>query len=220
MYDLEIRFAGIVGPLLDRSDYAAVLAAIKEHYSTEFLIRLLGSDSPPIVRLATRCLGLVGRQRHAVEVAPLLRHADDAVAATAEDALWNIWMRGGSKAGNAKLASAVRLLNADKLEAALDLLDQVIDSDPEFAEAQHQRAIALHGEERLLEAEEAYMAAIECNPFHFAAIAGIGHIRAERGDFDGALRCYRESLGIKPRQPELAEVLPQLEAATRTRVVA
>lgn len=220
MNDLEARFAGIFAPLLARNDVAGALAALRGGWKSSELKELLGSSDAEIVRLAVSCLGFVGKFHHSPYLVEKLHHADARVTAAAENALWSVWMRAGSKAANAKLATAVRYLGKDDVDGALSLLDDLCDEEPDFSEAHHQRAIALHSQDRLHEAEQAYREVIAGNPFHFSALAALGHLNLERDDFDSALRCYREALTIHPRLPELHTVVEQLETVVNRRVVA
>lgn len=216
----EAQFVTQVGPYIAEKQFAPLLAALRESWSAESLCEFLGSESSLVARLGATCLGYIGESRHAPALAELLFHSDSDVVQAAEDALWSIWMRSSRSSSNRQLARAIKLIGQEEFDRALGELDLLCDAEPGFAEAQHQRGIALHSLERLHDAEDAYLAAFELNPHHFAAAAALGHIAIEAGDLDRALRLYRESLSIHPRQAELAEMVPQLEAAMRRRVVA
>lgn len=85
--------------------------------------------------------------------------------------------------------------------------------DPDKAEAYLELALALHGQDKLEEATEAYEKAL----FHFSgdprtadrqavALAGIGDLMAELGEGLGAQRAYQKALSL---DPELAEDVGQ-----------
>lgn len=176
------------------------------------LTDLLCSTSLKVVRVATVCLGHTGAMPHCRFLAPLLRHIDDDIAQAAEDGLWSIWMRAGSLRGTRELADALRCIEADDFGSAVYLLSALAVREPGFAEVHHQRGIALCLLERLDEAEEAYRQAVQLNAYHFSAVAGLGHVRAEHGDVEGTLYYYRQALRINPRLSGLPEAVAEIEA--------
>jgi tetratricopeptide (TPR) repeat protein len=217
--DPDTLFLLSMDPPLACGDLAVVLARLREGWPPPRLIELLASPLPAAARTAATCLGLTGSIEHCHHLVSLLGHGDDEVAAAAEDALWSIWMQAGSDEACAELQAAVEQLQDGDLAAALSRLDALVASEGSFAEARHQRALALHSLERYEEAAAAYQAALALNPHHFAAVAGLGHICAERGDYAGALRYYQRALHIHPRLREIRATVPRLEAALR-RIVA
>jgi len=215
-----IEFLSSVEPSFARGDLAALLARLEENWPPRVLEDLLSHRSPSVARLAAACLGMTGSMRHCPKLAALLSHPDAGVAAAAENALWNIWMRTGSGPGVQQLARAVGRIREGRFVEALAVLDDLALSEPRFAEVHHQRALALHSLERLPDAAEAYRRVAELNPWHFAAIAGLGHVCGQQGDLAGALRYYRDALKINPRLPDLQEIVPQIQAALERRNVA
>jgi tetratricopeptide (TPR) repeat protein len=213
-------FLAAVDLPLASGDYATVLARLRGNWPPERLTELLGSQLLVVVKAATKCLGLTGSMGHCDQLVSLLRHDDEQVVAAAEDALWSIWMRAGTEDATAQLRGAIQRLQEDDAESALRVLHDLITADSSLAEAHHQRAIALHALERYDEAEAAYQTTVALNPSHFAAVAGLGHICVQRGDYAGALRHYRRALKIHPRLAEIREIVPQLEAAIKRRIVA
>ncbi|MBI5864995.1 MAG: tetratricopeptide repeat protein [Planctomycetes bacterium] len=218
--DIEVRFRRVVEPLVERRDVLGLLFALNQKWTSQDLLELFSSDDPLVVRLALICVGLVGDMGHSRFVAHLLTHEDGAVAAAAENALWNIWMRAGSDDARSELSRAVRLLQGDQPGEALAILESICAREPEYAEVHHQRAIALHTLGRLDEARCEYNAAAALNPQHFAALAALGHICIDRSEFVGALKHYRDAVAIHPNIPDLPELLPKLELMLQQRSVA
>ncbi|MFQ5807237.1 MAG: tetratricopeptide repeat protein [Phycisphaerae bacterium] len=216
----ETAFLVTIDPPLVGGDLSVVLARLRANWPPGRLVELLTSPLASVVKTAATCLGLTGTMEHCGPLVSLLGHADEEVAAAAEDALWSIWMRAGSENANRQLKAAVERMRKGRIEAALDLLHDLTAAENPSAEAHHQQAIALHSLERYEEAEAAYQEALALNPYHFAAVAGLGHICGQRRDLTGALRYYRRALRIHPRLKEIREVVPQLEAAIQKRVVA
>lgn len=218
--DSDRAFLIAIDPPLVSGDLPAVMARLRANWPPGRLAELTASPLEAVARLAATCLGLTGSMEHCERLAALLGHADEQVAAAAENALWSIWMQAGSAEAHRQLSTAIQCLQQAELERALGLLGELIAAEPALAEAYHQRALALQSLERYDEAEAAYQAALERNPYHFAATAGLGHIRAERGDYSGALDFYKRALKIHPRLAGIREIVPQLEAALDKRDVA
>lgn len=218
--DIENSFLLAVEPAMNCGETAAVLARLRPAWPPERLAKLLRSPSDRVAAAAAECLGMTGSMADCEGLLALLRHADDHVASAAEDALWRLWMSAGTGDANARLAVAVAYIKVGDLAGAQGVLESLTDADSSFAEAFHQLATIHHVREEYDGAEAAYGAALERNPYHFAAAAGLGHVRIERGDYSGALTCYREALRLNPRLRELGELVPPLEAAIRKRDVA
>ncbi len=217
---LESEFLARLRPLLVAGQIADALPALRGEFSAPILSTFLASKDLDVVDSAIRGLGLVGDTSHCDELVPYLAGDDDRLAGSAEDALWRLWMRAGSPDGNAALARAVRFIQNEQFHQAELTLSALTTSEPDFAEAHHQRGLALSLLERLDDALLATRRALRLNANHFAAAAELGHQHLMRSEFSAALRYYRRSLQINPRQPELRDAIPQLEAAVRRSAVA
>jgi tetratricopeptide (TPR) repeat protein len=214
------QFAESVGPLLESGDLPALINLLEEQWPPESLAVLLASSSPAVRSRAARCLGLTGSMSYCRHLADLLGHADQGVAKAAEDALWHIWMQAGSAAARQRLARAVGHIRAQDYQAAVAALDALLAVEPTFAEAHHQRAIALCFLGQPEAAAEAYQQTLGLNPHHFVAAVGLGHSYVERGDVRRALKLYRLALQLHPGLGEIREAVEQIETALRKRDVA
>lgn len=211
------RFAEDIGPLLRANDLPAVAQRVYERWSPDQLVEFVRAPSCGTVRAAIVCLGLTGSMCHCGVLAALLHDTDAVVVQLAEDSLWNIWMRGGSEHGCNQLAGAVDRINHDDFVTAVRLLSALSAFEPTFAEAHHQRGIALFFLDRFEDSSAAYAQAVRLNENHFSAAAGLGHVCAQRGDAVGALRYYRLALGIHPRLEGIPEAVEEIETALGNR---
>ncbi len=209
-----------VGTLLDIGDLPRVLAVLRNRFPRHELREMIHSTDPRVRCAAIRCLGLVGRMDDCEPLVLLLSLAEAETTALVEDTLWSIWMRAGSDTAQARLAEAIASDPALGPEHTARQCAAIVADEPAYAEAHHQLAIALHAAGNHAAAEQAYAEALERNPWHFAAAAGLGHVRVELGDFPGALDAYRRALRIHPGLEELGELVPQLESALHRRDVA
>jgi tetratricopeptide (TPR) repeat protein len=210
-----------VAPVLDTADLPAALRALEGDWPvSRLLLALRASGSEKDTLDVVRCLGLIGGSEAAYPLVALLGASSDAVAAAAEDALWSVWMRAGSTRAVGQLRQAARCNQDEDFDGAIRTLRLLVAAEPTFAEAHHQLGLAFHGLDALEDAEAAYREATRLNPLHFAAFAGLGHVRVARADLEGALARYRRAVHLNPRLRDIRELLPRLEAAVQRRVVA
>lgn len=193
-----------------RLDWAVLARLLRDAPGREELAAELANADPEAARAAVVFLGLSARAHDAGALALCLHHDDQTVVRLAEHFLWALWMRSGSPAGNARLAAAIAHLRADRTAEAVEELRELVREEPAFAEAHFQLALALHASDELGGAEEAYMAALRLNPYHFAAAAALGHVHVERGAIDAAMHYYRQALRIHPRVEGVPEALGEL----------
>lgn len=130
-------------------------------------------------------------------------------AATAE--IWQLWMQSGRTEIDALTGEAVAFMRVGSLQAARDILDQVVVLAPDYAEGWNKRATVLFmmDEHALSSADIDRVLAIE--PRHFGALAGQGliHIAAER--WKEALAFMRRAAAINPFLAERETLIPALE---------
>lgn len=128
-----------------------------------------------------------------------LRTAPDAATAEmAEAALREAWSRSGSDSVDFLFERGHKALGEQNLAAARTMFDSVIELAPEFAEGWHARATLNYAENRHEDALRDLRRALDVNPRHFAALAGLGTILEEYGDKAGALAAYRRALAVYP----------------------
>ena len=98
---------------------------------------------------------------------------------------------------------------------AIHHFDKAIQLSPNFAEAYNQRALAKF----LLEQYELSLAdcqkAVEFNPDHFGAWAGMGHCYANLGDCGRSIDCYEKALSINPHMCGIQAAVQELHGCVR-----
>jgi len=211
------QFLASVTPLLEADDTSAATLELGRSWPPERVAPLLVSPNPAVVKTAVACLATVGTMRHGELLAALLHHPDPAIVCAAENGLWAIWMRAGTPTGNHRLAAAIERIKREDLFAALRILHALTLDEPTFSEPHHQRGLTLTLLDRHTEAERAYRRAHCLNALHFAAVAGLGNVYVQRGEFVQALRYYRRALEIHPRFEGAAEIVCSLEQILRQR---
>lgn len=137
-------------------------------------------------------------------------------AATTEDAqgierqILSRFARSGSDSIDLLLARADEAHQAGQAAVAGDLLKAVTEIAPRFAEGWRARALILveAGDDRT--ALTFLQKTVTLNPRHFAALVELGGLLEVYGSKDGALKYYRQALGIDPQFEGLAQKVDAL----------
>jgi tetratricopeptide (TPR) repeat protein len=142
--------------------------------------------------------------------------ANLAIAETEEEArdlerrLQTLWSRSGSATVDLLFSRSRDALDEDEDEIAADLLAEVTELAPEFAEGWHQHAVISMRRENFEDAMTSLQQVLALNPKHFIAIAELGSILEEFGDNERALSAYREALALNPHIEGLDERVSDL----------
>ena len=142
-----------------------------------------------------------------------LRQAKDAEAAQRiQQNILNLLRKSGSPTGDLLLEQAASALAANEYEAALDILDTLIDQYPEFTEAVNQRATVYYllGDYERSAADIAEVLAAE--PRHFGALSGLGLVLQAQGRELDALKAFRDALAVHPWMPGARDAADALAA--------
>ncbi len=188
-----------VTPFIASNDAAGLSRYLDEYWPRPTLVSLLMSPDRDVVKASIMCLERKHSALDSPQLARLLHHDDDDVVAMAEYALWSIWLRAGDAAANALLAQAIRAMNRQHYVKAAALLGEAIRQCPGFAEAYNQRAIAWYLQEKFAWSIADCRRALQLNPWHFGAAAGLGHCYAHLGLHEHSLEAYQTALNIHPR---------------------
>lgn len=127
-----------------------------------------------------------------------LKSQEEGTRDRATTALWQIWFNQKGQYGFEILEQSQALLEAKKYSEAEALLTDLIQDQPDFAEAWNRRAVLnyLQGEyeNSLVDCRKA----IALNPNHFGALHGMGLCYAAQGDYMAAIQAFRQTLEILP----------------------
>jgi len=192
-------------------DPAILERLLRAQSPADVLAEVLGSPPAEVQRAAVVALGWKGVAAHGSLLRGLLHHPETGLADLAEDSLWRLWLRAGSARSNADLARAIDLIQSNRCHEALAALDSLLAAEPAFAEAHHQRGIALFMLDRPADAALAFKRAVELNPDHYPAMVSLGHAALHQGELRSALLCYRRALELNPRLTTVREMAQKLE---------
>ncbi len=183
------------------NDEIAFLRFIRLHWSVGDLVQLLNSAESSLAVLASHALGVLGGKASVFPLAGALRRDETDVVGAAEDALWRVWFTEFGRDVRRRLREAVDLIEQGRRFAAIAVLDHILERDPSFSEAYHQRALAYYLDDAHAKALRDALRAVAINPCHFGAHVQAGHAHAALHQYEAALMCYHDALCVHPRLP-------------------
>lgn len=181
--------------LLDQ-DSAAFIKNVSLRYTVGTLERLAEQGSRQARRAAVLALGLVADYGSNHALGRALADIDRGVRMLAENSLRAVWVRAGSPSQQQRLESVLRLNAARKYDDSVRAATQLVEEAPWFAEAWNQRAVAYYCLGRYRDSIHDCHEALELNPYHFGAAAGMGQCHLQLGNRASALECFRRALGL------------------------
>lgn len=146
--------------------------------------------------------------------AKLVRERNEAKADRISKQIWRIWFESGSRTVDLLMRSSQSAVEARQFSVAMDLLDQILVLEPNYAEGWNRRA-TLHfmlkdNAKSLRDIEQTLF----LEPRHFGALAGLGGILLSRGERERALEIYLRALEIYPMmrgaQAAVAQITEEL----------
>lgn len=179
-------------------DQAAFAKQVAEKYGIPTLERLAASGERMSRRAAVFALGLLSDYDSNAVVGRSLNDNDRGVRTLADHAIRSLWIRCGSPAERKKLNQLVRLNAAQRYEEAIQAANLLVDRAPWLAEVWNQRAVAFYSTARYHEAINDCVQALELNPYHFGAAAGMGQCYLQLSDRPAALETFRRALRLNP----------------------
>jgi len=214
------EFVEQVKPILQTKNTDALIRFLSQSWPNERLRDLLECEHDEAGKVAAFCLMLTGTIEDTPAIAQLLHDDDVFASAFAEQALWSIWFRAGDEDANILLMQAMQAIGENQLEDARDLLTLATAGCPTFAEAYNQRAIVhfLMGDHE--RATDDCLKTIRLNPYHFGAMAGLGHCYAFRGMLRQSLDAYRCALQLHPRAEGIRQSIQKLRETIELRKAA
>lgn len=203
-------FVRRVTPVLQAKDLPGLIALCKRHWTTDQIVSLVTGTDHDARKVAALALSLVGDRCCLPALVRVLKDPDPTVNQMAEHALWSIWFRMGSAEANHQLARGTQAISRRDLEHANRHFSKAIELSPDFAEAYNQRAIVGYLTERFDQSADDCRQAVEFNPDHFGAWAGLGHCLAYMGELLDAIDAYERAMEINPHLSCVRELRDEL----------
>lgn len=183
---------------LDNQDAAAFISKAAQTYNQGTLERLTTHYSPVVRRSAVLALGFLGDYEANPVLGRALLDKDRTVRMLADSGIRSVWTRMGNDAQQQRLAAIIRLNAGQHYDEATQGASKLIQQAPWFAEAWNQRAVAHFAQGLFTESIRDGHQALEINPYHFLAAAGMGHAHLQLRNPVSALECFRRALRLNP----------------------
>ncbi len=183
---------------LDDGDVERFVVRTAQVYLQGTLCRLLKHGDPRVRRAAALALGFVGDFRANAALGEALRDPDRPVRLLAEEAIRNVWLRPEVPGLERELRTLSRMAAAKLFPRVVERATALLATATHVPQVYYLRASALMAQERYDEAIRDHHRALELNPYHFLAAAGMGYALLRLKNLRGALEAFRRALKINP----------------------
>ena len=190
-------------------------------YKDRLYRQLLNGSSAEQIRAAGALAVFDGQ----AQLLAALKTEAPAVRDLARRALEYLWFRAAGHEANQMIENACQAADKNDFQAALALLDRLVQKYPRYAEAWNRRASVYWQMGEYKKSIADCEKALAINPNHYGAWQGIGVCQVQLGDVSEACRCLRAALRITPydettrhcleKCEELLKVLPMPERPRR-----
>ena len=200
---------------LDEQDSATFIQSVARRYSCESLERVLAVGDRVARRGAALGLGFMGDYNCNAAMGCALIDRDRGVRTIAENGIRDIWCRVGSREQRLTIRTLIRHNHTKDYQRAADLAGKLIHESPWIAEAWCQRGTAHYHLGQYDEAIRDCHQALEINPYHFTAAAGMGQCYLLQDNPVSALESFRRALRLNPGMEEVRAQVIQLQRSIK-----
>ncbi len=141
----------------------------------------------------------------------LARAENEQNAELLESAVWQIWLRSGSDTIDVLMQQTIKAMNDERLDAALAILDSIVELQPDYVEGWNKRATVLYIRQQYDASLRDINKVLELEPRHFGALSGLGLISKAQGKGKAALDAYRRAISIHPFLDGVSRLIRELE---------
>ncbi len=127
-----------------------------------------------------------------------LKAPEAAVRDRASATLWHHWFHQKGVYGAQQLMQAQSLMEANQTAQAESLLSDIIQAQPDFAEAWNRRAVLRYTQADYWRAIADCQQVIQLIPYHFGALHGLGLCHSAVGNYTAAIQAFRQALEVQP----------------------
>ena len=120
------------------------------------------------------------------------------------------FQRTSSDTAEVLMARALTALDQRKFDVSLQVLDQVVTLEPEWAEGWNRRATVRFLAEDFNGSVEDIAHVLALEPRHFGALVGLANILERSGFNKGALQVWRQVKALYPQLPEMDKSIDRL----------
>jgi tetratricopeptide (TPR) repeat protein len=200
---------------LTNQDSAAFIESVTRRYECPTLERLVAVGDHVTRRAAVLAISCLGDYSSNAVLGRALVDRDRGVRTLADTGIRELWCRVGTPHQQRALANIVRLNRAQRYEDAVRSANRLIHAAPEIAEAWYQRGAAYYHLDQPDAAIRDCHEALEINPYHFTAAAGVGQCFLVLENPVAALESFRRALRLNPGMEEVRVKVIQLQRSLK-----
>jgi len=201
---------------LTNQDCSLFVKRVVRRYACGTLNRLVGIGDHTTRRAAVFALSLLGDYESHVVLGQALVDRDRGVRSIAESGIRELWRRIGSRDERDMLGRVIQLNDerhhGEATRLATDLIRR---SKQPIAEAWCQRGIAHYHLGQYDAAIRDCNQALEINPYHFTAAAGMGQCYMLQDNPVAALEAFRRALRLNPGLEEVRAQVVRLQRSLK-----
>ena len=206
---------GYYNRYLTNNDRAMFVKRVAKRYSCATIERLAAIGDHITRRAAVLSLSLLGDYSSNSVLGRALADRDRGVRTIAENGIRELWCRVGSREQRRMLRAIVDLNEQRHAVDAAHLATELIHSSPWIAEAWCQRGTAYYHLGQYDAAIRDCHQALEINPYHFTAAAGMGQCYLLQDNPVAALEAFRRALRLNPGLEEVRAQVVQLQRSLK-----
>lgn len=147
----------------------------------------------------------------------LAKAPDAESAAPIASTIEGLWLRSQSATIDLLMRRAVNAINDKNPDLALQLLNAVVQLQPDYAEGWSRRAYLYYMQNDYQHAVGDLRRVLALDPNHYRALDGLARILRETGQKKSALGVYKKLLNIYPHFPEADEAVEELSVEVEGR---
>lgn len=127
-----------------------------------------------------------------------LKNPDETVRDSATRKLWRLWFQQKGIYGLETIERSQKLMDSGEIAEAEAVLTELINNQPDFAEAWNRRAFLYYSDGKYRKSLADCQMVVQINPVHFGAFHGMGLCYAALKEYGEAIKAFRSALEIQP----------------------
>jgi len=200
---------------LNHQDSSVFINQVTEKYSCPTLERLVAMSDRITRRAAVLALSCIGDFSSNAVLGRALVDRDRGVRSIAASGIRELWCRVGTRQQRQMLQIVVQFNESNRYEEAINLATELIHESPWIAEAWCQRGMAHYHRGQYDAAVRDCHQALEINPYHFTAAAGMGQCYLLQDNPVAALEAFRRALRLNPGLEEVRAQVVRLQRSLK-----
>tara|TARA_Y100000389_G_scaffold202474_1_gene247866 strand:- start:893 stop:1444 length:552 start_codon:yes stop_codon:yes gene_type:complete len=137
-----------------------------------------------------------------------------------EQKIWKIWStHPDNQKLTERLAEGSELVRNNQLKKAVNIFTEVIDLDPNWAEAWNKRATVLYMMGYYIASQKDIDKVLELEKRHFGALAGQGLVNIKLENYEKAIKSYQKAKEIYPTMQSPEIMIKKIEELIKQQLI-